>query len=183
MTSHPLVPLPVTYLYLDDQACARCSESGAVLEAAAEAVAPALAALGLAPEIRRRHVRSAAEAEALGFFASPTIRVAGRDIQPDALLSPCRECGELCGCVGGVDCRAWRWRGAEWTTVPLDLVVGALLAAGLEEVGLGAAGLAADGPGATRSPDGGAGVARFLGRRAGAAEAATPANGGRRGRR
>lgn len=174
MTASSLIPVPVAFLYLDDQACDRCRDSGSVLETAAKVVAPALAAIGVVAEIRRHHVLSAAEAEALGFVASPTIRIAGRDIQPDAALSPCRECGDLCGCVGGVDCRVWRWQGTVQTTVPLGLVASAMLAAGLDAAGLA---VKAVGDGVTRASDGGAGVARFLERHAANNGAATPAVG------
>jgi hypothetical protein len=157
MRDDALAPLEIDFLYLDDTTCGRCRGTGAALDRAVAAAAPALAAMGLTPAVTRRHVRSAEEAAALGFVASPSVRVDGRDIQPDIALSPCRECGDLCGCPGEVDCRVWRWRGTESTEAPVDLLIAAILAAALDRSGgaptLGDAAIA---------PDGGAAVQRFF---------------------
>ena len=63
------------------------------------------------------HVTGEAQAAALGFVVSPTIRVDGRDIQIGFRETPCEDCGTLCACEGGVSCREWDYRG-EWHTAP-----------------------------------------------------------------
>ena len=66
-----------------------------------------------------------------GFTASPTVRVDGVDVQPEAFLSRCAECGDLCNCSDGVECREWAWRGERFTTPPAGLLVEAILQAAL----------------------------------------------------
>ncbi|WP_394295165.1 DUF2703 domain-containing protein [Haloarcula marismortui] len=60
---------------------------------------------------------------------SPTIRINGRDIQPDYIENTCESCGDLCACDGDVDCRLWRYRGKEHTTAPVGQLVEALVQA------------------------------------------------------
>lgn len=50
--------------------------------AAVERLREALAAAGLAVEIEERWVADAAEAEALGFRGSPSVRIDGDDVDP-----------------------------------------------------------------------------------------------------
>lgn len=63
-------------------------------EAALERLTEALAEAGWPPEVAVSRVETQAQAEALGFIGSPTIRVDGRDIDPvpdDALpMLTCR---------------------------------------------------------------------------------------------
>ena len=118
----------VEFLYLDDQVCGRCRETGRNLDAALDALAAVLAATGVQVTVDRRHVRTEDEARALGFMASPTIRVDGRDIQPEPGLDRCEDCGSLCGCDGGIDCRLWRWRGERYTAAPVPMIMEAILA-------------------------------------------------------
>jgi hypothetical protein len=102
------------------------------LEEALGAAQDALAALNVAVELRKLHVASSEIAKEVGLVASPTIRIDGRDIQPEVLQSPCTDCGELCGCDGGcVNCRKWRWRGREYAAAPAGLIVEALMAAAI----------------------------------------------------
>jgi hypothetical protein len=52
--------------------------------AARDLVARVAAELGMSPEVRMIEVESADMAERLRFIGSPTIRVSGHDIEPDA---------------------------------------------------------------------------------------------------
>ena len=118
----------VDFLYLDLTTCSRCRGSGAALEAAVKITRPALEAVGASVEVRRTLVETEEQARTLGFASSPTIRVNGRDVAGDLIESSCSECGELCGCDGGVDCRVWDYRGERHTEAPTGLIVEAILA-------------------------------------------------------
>lgn len=120
--------IEVDFLYLDLATCTRCRASDATLDAAVEAVRPALDSLGVGVEVRKTLVETEGQARALGFVSSPTIRVNGRDIAGELVESSCPECGELCGSDGGVDCRVWEYRGKRQTEAPMGLIVEAILA-------------------------------------------------------
>ncbi len=132
MTTSRSVPasrtVEVDFLYLDLTTCSRCRASDATLDAAVETVLPVLDSLGTAIEVHKTLVQTEAQARELGFVSSPTIRVNGRDIAGDLTESSCSECGELCGCDGGVDCRVWDYRGERHTEAPTGLIVEAILA-------------------------------------------------------
>lgn len=118
--------IEVDLLYLDLTTCSRCVGSDAALEAAVEAVRPALDSVGAGVEVRKTLVETEEQARALGFVSSPTILVNGRDIAGELIESPCSECGELC--EGGVDCRVWDYRGETHTEAPSGMIVEAMLA-------------------------------------------------------
>src|SRR5512143_3959171 len=103
----------IELLYLDLETCDRCRQTDSNLDAAIDQVSQELEAQGFAVRVRRRHVTSEAEAAALGFEISPTIRVNGRDIQLDWRASACGPCTELAGGQEAVDCRVWHWQGEE----------------------------------------------------------------------
>ena len=123
--------IEVDFLYLDLTTCSRCRASDANLAAAVEIVRPVLDSVGASIEVRKTLVEAEEQARALGFVSSPTIRVNGRDIASELIESSCSECGELCGCDGGVDCRLWDYRGERHTEAPTGLIVEAIL----DEVG------------------------------------------------
>jgi Domain of unknown function (DUF2703) len=139
----------VDFLYLDLTTCSRCRASDATLDAAVETVRPVLEAVGASIEIRKTLVETEEQARALGFVSSPTIRVNGRDIAGELLESSCSECGELCGCDDGVDCRVWEYRGERHTEAPTGLIVEAILA----EVGPSGGARSEEKPGATSLVD------------------------------
>jgi hypothetical protein len=118
----------VDHLYLDLSTCSRCRASDASLDAAVEIVRPVLDSVGASIAVRKTLVETEEQARVLGFVSSPTIRANGRDIAGELIESTCQECGELCGCDDGVDCRAWDYRGERHTEVPTDLIVEAILA-------------------------------------------------------
>jgi hypothetical protein len=70
-----VTPLPIEFLYWDG--CPSHPEARARLDAALERA-------GVEAEIHVREVTSEREAAELGFYGSPTIRVAGRDVEPVA---------------------------------------------------------------------------------------------------
>lgn len=128
-------PFAIDFLFLDRETCTRCKGTEVALDKALALTRPALEALGFVATVRKVHVQSREVAEAENFVVSPTIRVNGADIHPEILLSSCSECGDLCGCDDGVDCRVWRYQGEEFTEPPVGLLVAAILAAA---VGAGA---------------------------------------------
>lgn len=122
--------IKLEFLYLDLSVCGRCQGTGRSLEQALRAARDALAAMDVGVDVDSVHVANADIAKAVGLVVSPTIRIDGRDIQPDVLQSPCADCGDQCGCDGGcTNCRKWRWRDREYTAAPPGLIVEALMAA------------------------------------------------------
>ncbi|WP_049981513.1 DUF2703 domain-containing protein [Halolamina rubra] len=121
--------ITVDFLYLDNESCDRCTGTEASLETALERVEPVLDTLDVGVTVRDVHVSTLEAAEATQLAVSPTIRIDGRDIQPDYLESTCESCGDLCECDGDVDCRLWNYRGGEHSTAPVGLLVESLLEA------------------------------------------------------
>jgi hypothetical protein len=114
----------VEFLYLDRETCERCRVTEAAVESALAAVRPALSLAGASVVLDRVHVDSAATADAVGFAVSPTVRVDGRDVQPDFETADCGCAGE-----GTVPCRVWRDDGRRRERAPVGLVVDAVLRA------------------------------------------------------
>lgn len=115
----------IEFLYLDTSVCTRCQGTEAALEEAVDEVARVLKAAGIALTVRKIQVQSEEQARELGFVSSPTIRVNGRDIQPEAKETLCESCGDLCG--EDVDCRVWVYQGKEYTSPPKALIIDAIL--------------------------------------------------------
>lgn len=119
--------LTIELLALDLKTCGRCTGTDANLDSAIATVADVLREADVEVMVRRTVVSNAAQAEALRFESSPTIRINGRDIALEFRESNCGDCGDLCGCEGGVDCRVWVWQGREHTAAPKALIVDAIL--------------------------------------------------------
>lgn len=119
--------ITIELLALDLESCGRCTGTDANLEAAIADVADVLREAAVRVDLRKTVVRSAAQAERLKFESSPTIRVNGRDIALELRETNCGDCGDLCNCEGGVDCRVWVWRGKEYTEAPKGLIIEAIL--------------------------------------------------------
>lgn len=124
----------VDLLALDLDACGRCTKTEASLDAAVAAVAAQWAAEGVTLDVRKTVVRDAETARRLRFASSPTLRVDGRDVALELRESPCRDCGDLCGCTsieggGGVSCRVWVHDGVEHEAAPQAMIADALRAA------------------------------------------------------
>lgn len=121
--------LDIELLALDLTTCGRCTGTDRTLTEAIETVASLLEETGTRVRVTKHVVRSAEQAEQLRFSASPTIRVDGRDIAIEFRESSCKDCGDLCGCEGGVDCRVWVWEGREHLEAPTAMIVDAVLRA------------------------------------------------------
>ena len=119
----------IELLALDLETCGRCTRTERNLEEALRTAASRLHERDIAVEVAKHVIGSEAEAKRLRFTSSPTIRVDGRDIALDLRESPCEDCGELCGCEGGVSCRVWVWKGQEHLEAPTEMIVEAILGA------------------------------------------------------
>ncbi len=117
--------LEVEFLYLDLSTCGRCRGTDKALDEAVAEVSPILETTGVVLHLKKTHVGSEQQARDLAFVISPTIRINGRDIQPEIEESLCGDCGDLCG--DSCDCRVWRYRGATYTAPPKALIVEAIL--------------------------------------------------------
>jgi uncharacterized protein DUF2703 len=125
--SAPTRMLQIEFLFLDLDTCTRCRATDAALLEAIERTRPALEAAGIAVSVTKTLVASEAQAQALGFISSPTIRINGVDIAGELVESACDSCSEACACNGGVDCRDWVWRGQRSHEPPLGLIVEAIM--------------------------------------------------------
>ncbi len=121
--------IEIELLALDLETCGRCTGTDRNLEEAITSVASVLRETGAAVKVSKRVIATAPEAERFRFVSSPTIRVDGRDIAFELRESNCQDCGDLCGCAGGVDCRVWVWQGKEYLEAPKPMIVDAVLQA------------------------------------------------------
>ncbi|HWD47430.1 MAG TPA: DUF2703 domain-containing protein [Actinomycetota bacterium] len=126
-TTTPTRVLQIEFLFLDLDTCTRCRATDATLLEAIERTRPALNAAGVAVSVTKTLVVSEAQAQALGFVSSPTIRINGVDIAGELVESACDSCSETCACNGGVDCRDWLWQGERSHEPPLGLIVEAIM--------------------------------------------------------
>jgi hypothetical protein len=126
-TTVPTRTLQIGFLFLDLDTCTRCRATDATLLEAIARTRPALDAAGVAVSVTKTLVASEAQARALGFVSSPTIRIDGVDIAGELVESACDSCSDSCACNGGVDCRDWVWRGERSHEPPLGLIVEAIL--------------------------------------------------------
>src|SRR5574341_868996 len=100
--------LVIELLYADLSVCTRCRETDLNLEEAISEVAQVVRATGVDVVVKKIHVQSEEQAQALRFVSSPTIRINGKDIQFELKESPCNSCGDLCG--EDVLCRVWTYQ-------------------------------------------------------------------------
>lgn len=119
----------IDFLYLDLTVCNRCVGTDASLEAAIADVSGILKAAGFDVVVNKVNITSKELAIEHQLVSSPTIRVNGRDIEPDVKESPCESCADLCGGDSdcSVDCRVWTHDGQEYTVPPRELIVNAIL--------------------------------------------------------
>lgn len=115
----------IDFLYLDLNVCTRCKGTDASLDAALAEVSDMLRTAGFDVAVNKVNITSRELAVKYEFLSSPTIRVNGRDIEPDVKESSCESCGDLCG--GSVDCRVWMHDGTEYTVPPKELIINAVL--------------------------------------------------------
>ena len=131
-TIHDKVPqaarqrINIDFLYIDLEVCERCIKTNTNLEAALSEVSHILETVGVEVTLRKTLVASEAQAQALGFFSSPTIRVNSKDIALEFLESRCVSC-EACACNGTVNCRVWVFQGKEYNEAPKAMIIDAIL--------------------------------------------------------
>lgn len=134
--------LRVDFLFLDREVCERCRGTEKSLHGALDRIAGVLADLGVKVSVRNIHVENEEAARQTNFEISPTIRINGRDIQPEHIETACESCSDLCDCSEGfgddttIDCRSWPYRGEEYTTPPVEFIVEELLRAALVDRGV-----------------------------------------------
>jgi hypothetical protein len=116
----------IDFLYVDLTVCSRCKGTDAHLEEALSEVSRVLVAAGVEVSVRKTLVESEAQAKALGFFSSPTIRINGKDIALEFRESRCESC-EACAGNVPVNCRVWVFQGQEYTEAPKAMIVDAIL--------------------------------------------------------
>lgn len=117
----------IEFLYSDLSVCTRCRETDRNLEEAISEVVQVLRATGVNVRVKKIHVQSEKQAQALKFVSSPTIRINGKDIQFELKESLCDSCGDLCG--EDVLCRVWIYQGKEYTAAPKPMIIEAILRA------------------------------------------------------
>lgn len=117
--------LEVEFLFLDRTVCERCKGTEETLKESIEEARRILGPTGVDVALKMTHVRSEAEARALAFVSSPTIRVMGRDATIDVKETDCAGCGELGGCP--ITCRVWTWQGIEYSVPPRAMLLDAIL--------------------------------------------------------
>ena len=117
--------LEVELLYLDLEVCDRCQDTHANLREAVRQAKAVLGPAGVDVTLKEIHVASEAQARALGFVSSPTIRAMGRDLAFHVKENACGSCSEIAG--RDVSCRTWSWQGREHSAPPTAMLVDALL--------------------------------------------------------
>jgi len=119
--------LNVDLLAIDLTTCERCVPTGDTLAKALRLLKPVAAAIGIELRENRVVVRNPEEAKALALITSPTIRLNGRDIAQDVRESECGSCGDLVEGNQRIDCREWLYRGHSHTSVPLPMLIEAIM--------------------------------------------------------
>lgn len=117
----------VDFLFLDRVDCDRCRETEESLETAIERVRPLFEEIGATIDYRRIHVDSIDAAKQTELDVSPTIRIDGRDVQPEFASSSCESCTDIAEGETVVDCRDWVYRGETYEVAPVPLLIEALL--------------------------------------------------------
>lgn len=127
--------LVIDFLFFDRHDCDRCSGTEDALHAALDRIADLLDDLGIAVRLRKINVATEDAAVATGLKISPTIRIDGRDIQPAFGATSCESCTDIAGCCEEgdetVDCRTWKYRGREFDTPPVELLIETILRRGV----------------------------------------------------
>ncbi|MDF1537077.1 MAG: DUF2703 domain-containing protein [bacterium] len=124
--------LDVELLAIDLETCERCVPTGEQLRTAVRLLRPVAEALGVVLMYRETVVRTPEEAQARALLSSPTIRVNGRDIAQDIRESECASCGDLTEKNAIIECRDWHYRGEVYPSVPLPLLIEAIMEAMLK---------------------------------------------------
>jgi len=124
--------LDIEFLYLDVETCQPCGGTSVALTEAMELMRLPLAAMGITLNVNKVHVANATLAQKHEFRSSPTIKVAGQDIDPAITEDDCPSCGTLAGDGISVDCRTWHWKGDVFHAAPVGKIVYEIMAAAAE---------------------------------------------------
>ena len=119
--------ITIDHFYLDKEVCSRCTQTGESVAEAARLLRAVLDPVGVEVDIASTRVETAEQAEALRLVASPTVRINGRDLDPDIAEDACAECSDLAG--DAINCRVWSWRGDTSRAAPVALIVDGALEA------------------------------------------------------
>lgn len=117
--------LNIEFLYLDLNVCGPCQGTEATLDEAVAEVRPILEVTGFHVNVTKLLVANAEQAQSLGFVSSPTIRINGRDMQPEVKEDLCDSCSGLCG--DDVECRVWVYDGEEYWAPPKPMIITAIM--------------------------------------------------------
>lgn len=120
--------IEIDFLYIDLETCSRCIGTHRNLDEALGEVSGILESTGVNVVIRKTLLESEEQAQELGFFSSPTIRVDGEDIALEFRESRCKDCEE-CACNGEINCRVWVFQDKEYKEAPKMMIVDAILQA------------------------------------------------------
>ena len=126
--------LTIDFLFLDRHSCERCADTEDALHAALDRVDELLADVGVGIHLRKTRVDTEDDAYRTGLQISPTIRLDGRDIQPNFGATECDSCTDIAGCCddededeAAIDCRSWVYRGHTFDVPPVELLIEAIL--------------------------------------------------------
>jgi len=119
--------IDIEYLYLDLSKCKMCINTIKNLESAISKIEQLLSNTTISININKIHIDTEDKAREQGFEVSPTIRINGNDIQHEWVENKCKDCGNLCGCVGDISCRVWKWDNKEYLEAPEGLIIDAVL--------------------------------------------------------
>jgi hypothetical protein len=109
--------LNVTFLEVDmssvgELGCRECDSTRQRLDAAIKVIEPVFRELGIEIQVKRELVKTAQQAQALNFQASPTIQVEGHNLAPEHQAD---------------GSRIWTWRGERTTNPPKAMIIDTLL--------------------------------------------------------
>ena len=119
--------LDVEFLFLDLTNCDRCRQAEAQLTQALQELRPVLETEDISSVIHHIHIQNERHAAAAECLISPTIRLNGRDLQPNWNATVCEPCEGLCGAGEAVRCREWWYRGHWYASPPKGLLCKAIL--------------------------------------------------------
>lgn len=121
--------LEIDFLFLDEKVCEPCGGSADALSKAVDLVEAPLKNMGIVTKVNKIHVLNHKIAVAEEFISSPTIRVNGKDIDPEQTEVDCPSCETLAGGNISVDCRTWHWQNEVYQSAPIGKIVEEIMAA------------------------------------------------------
>lgn len=117
--------LEIAFLYLDLEVCSPCRSTETNIEEALNEVAGILKSTGVEVVVKRTHIQSLEQAVELGFLASPTLRINGKDLQLNFKENYCATCSQVSG--ARTDCRVFLYQGQAYSAPPKAMIIEAVL--------------------------------------------------------